>query len=145
MSVDSLQVTENASAAVATAPRITKKFIEDNIAAVIYALGSDIVEINDQDAPHGYAHLTICIIRFHNGWLSLGKSAPMSPENFNKELGRSLAYEDAFRQAWALYAFAQLEENFQVEEAAVEAATSNARNNDGESPSPNSAESKPAE
>ena len=35
----------------------------------------------------------------------IGKSAPASPENFNAELGRKFAYEDAVRQLWPLLGF----------------------------------------
>ena len=37
-----------------------------------------------------------------NGFKVVGKSAPASPENFDPEKGRELAYEDAFRQLWPL-------------------------------------------
>jgi hypothetical protein len=36
----------------------------------------------------------------------IGKSAPASPENFNAELGKKFAYEDAVRQLWPLMGFA---------------------------------------
>lgn len=41
-----------------------------------------------------------------NGFIMVGKSAPTSPENFNAELGRKLAYEDCIRQLWPLMGFA---------------------------------------
>lgn len=142
---DALQATEDASAAVAKAPRITKQFIEENIVEQLWATGDAFVAAADgpDAAQADFAHLTICLLRVSNGFIAVGKSAPMSPANFNAPLGRQLAYEDAFRQLWPLYAFAQLEEDFLVSEDLKEMMT-NARNNDGE-PSPNSAESKPAE
>jgi len=36
----------------------------------------------------------------------VGKSAPASADNFNADLGRKLAYEDAIRQLWPLMGFA---------------------------------------
>ncbi len=54
-------------------------------------------------------HLTICVIRLDNGFYLVGKSAPVDPSNFNAELGREFAHDDALRQAWPLLAFAHLE------------------------------------
>jgi hypothetical protein len=36
----------------------------------------------------------------------IGKSVPASPDNFNPDLGRKLAYEDCIRQLWPLMGFA---------------------------------------
>jgi hypothetical protein len=41
-----------------------------------------------------------------NGFIVIGHSAPASPENFNAELGRKFAYENAIRQLWPLMGFA---------------------------------------
>lgn len=41
-----------------------------------------------------------------NGFTVIGKSAPASPENFNAELGRQFAYDDAVRQLWPLMGYA---------------------------------------
>jgi hypothetical protein len=40
-----------------------------------------------------------------NGFTVIGKSAPASAANFNAELGKKLAYEDAIRQVWPLMGF----------------------------------------
>ena len=85
--MDSLEVTDRASAAVAVAPRVSKADIEAKISKVDYL---------------GYGLLTLCIITMQNGFMVLGKSAPASPENYNEQLGQQLAYEDAFRQVWPL-------------------------------------------
>ena len=77
-----------------TAPRVTKDGIEAKIRAVRYL--SDGV-------------LTICIIEMANGFKSIGKSAPASPENFDREVGHRYAYEDAFRHLWALEAYVLLD------------------------------------
>jgi hypothetical protein len=50
--------------------------------------------------------ITLCVVVMRNGFTIIGKSAPASPENFNAELGRKLAYEDAVRQLWPLMGFA---------------------------------------
>jgi hypothetical protein len=50
--------------------------------------------------------MSLCVLVLKNGWVVVGKSAPASPENFNAEYGRKLAYEDAVRQVWPLMGFA---------------------------------------
>lgn len=50
--------------------------------------------------------LSICIVVMSNGFTVVGKSAPASPENFNAEFGRELAYKDCIRQLWPLMGFA---------------------------------------
>lgn len=119
--MDSLQVTEDASAAVATAPRITKEFIEGQLRNIFYVAG-DVMLTGGYEADsrgilipvrfdqlEGYAHHTVCILTTKAGFTVIGHSAPASPENFNAELGQQLAYENAFRQLWPLFAFALLE------------------------------------
>jgi hypothetical protein len=44
-----------------------------------------------------------------SGFVVIGTSAPMSPANFDREKGAIFAYEDAIRQLWPLFAFAQLQ------------------------------------
>jgi hypothetical protein len=51
-------------------------------------------------------NLSICLLVMKNGFVVIGKSAPASPENFNRELGKKFAYEDAVRQLWPLMGFA---------------------------------------
>ena len=55
--------------------------------------------------------LTICVIQLDNGFYLVGKSAPVDPANHNAEYGRKLAYDDALKQAWPLFAFAHREKN----------------------------------
>jgi len=51
-------------------------------------------------------HLTICVILLQNGFSLVGKSAPADPGNFDAEVGRKFAREDAIRQMWALEDYA---------------------------------------
>lgn len=46
--------------------------------------------------------LTVCLVTMLNGFTVVGKAAPVSAVNFDAVRGRELAYEDAFRQLWAL-------------------------------------------
>lgn len=78
---------EEAKAIVAekTAPKVTEQSIKEKIAEVSY--------YNDD-------LLTICIITMQNGFKFVGKSAPASADNFDREVGKRYAYEDAFKQIW---------------------------------------------
>jgi N4 Gp49/Sf6 Gp66 family protein len=109
----SLQASEAAAAAVAVAPRVTLADIEAAIAArydvtgdkaTINASGVGIARACGQHNP--LKLLSICILVMKNGFTIVGKSAPASPENFNAELGRKIAYEDALQQVWPLMGFA---------------------------------------
>ena len=46
--------------------------------------------------------LTVCALTLKNGFQVVGKSAPASPANFDAELGRKIARDDARNQIWAL-------------------------------------------
>lgn len=45
---------------------------------------------------------TICALILKNGYVVVGKSAAVSMANFDEELGRKIAREDAREQIWAL-------------------------------------------
>jgi hypothetical protein len=110
----SLQATDDAAAVVAKAPRITKAFIEGEIRGVAYLNGETFIQNSsrrlDHPPPTKYSHHTICVVTVSNGFSVIGHSAPMSPANYDRELGQQLAYEDAFRKLWPLFAFADLTE-----------------------------------
>lgn len=114
--MSSLQVTDQMSAAVAVAPRVTLADIEAAIATRIDVTGREAAHMRMiEPVPVGGAWpsgvlpaldvLTICILVLKNGFTIIGKSAPASRENFNAELGRTFAYEDAVRQLWPLMGF----------------------------------------
>jgi hypothetical protein len=46
--------------------------------------------------------MTVCALTLKNGFMVVGKSAPASPENFDAELGKKIARDDARNQIWAL-------------------------------------------
>jgi hypothetical protein len=105
---ESLQATDDASAAVAVAPRVSLADIQAKIGDVYYVTG-DLIASHGTDGPVGTdpippnLHiLTVCMVVMVNGFIVIGKSAPASPDNFNTQLGRELALEDAIRQIWQL-------------------------------------------
>ena len=46
--------------------------------------------------------LTVCALTLKNGFIVVGKSAAASPENFDIELGRKIARDNARNKIWAL-------------------------------------------
>ena len=46
--------------------------------------------------------VTVCALTLQNGYVVIGKSAAASKENFDKEIVRNIAYDDARNQIWAL-------------------------------------------
>lgn len=121
--MSALELTDRQSKAVQVAPRVSKAFIESQIARTFYCTGSDMVgiaydgppDLTDTPAASMFLadlqHHTLCIVTTVNGFTVIGHSAPASPANFNEALGRQYAYENAFRQLWPLYAFALLQDH----------------------------------
>lgn len=46
--------------------------------------------------------MTVCALTLRNGYIVTGESAAASPENFNQEIGRKIARENARNKIWAL-------------------------------------------
>ena len=93
--MDSLRIGDDAAAAVQKTPnRVT--------------LDSMLLKIVSEEFlyPGFIPHLTICVLVLENGFSLVGKSAPADPENFDKDLGKRFAREDAIRQMWPLEAYA---------------------------------------
>ena len=101
----SLRDTDVAAAAVAVAPRVALADIEAKIVAR-YDFTADKAISSDAPVMEALSRLTICLLVMQNGYMVVGKSAPASPENFNRELGIQFAYEDAIRQVWPLEGYA---------------------------------------
>lgn len=118
----SLEVTERMgaeAAAVGGGPRITLDHIKDEIAYVFYVGGEDAAQAGHGEAfgrlsfEEGYKGLrtmTICIIQFKNGFNVIGQATPASARNFDPNVGKINAYENAIRQAWPLFAFSLLDQ-----------------------------------
>uniref|UniRef100_E6VGJ2 Uncharacterized protein n=1 Tax=Rhodopseudomonas palustris (strain DX-1) TaxID=652103 RepID=E6VGJ2_RHOPX len=115
----SLEQTDREAAMHAVAPRVTLADIEGAIATrfdlgqaeIFTALGAWSTNEGRDGSPPPFEivealkPLSICILVMRNGFVVIGKSAPASPANFNAELGRKFAYEDAIRQLWPLMGF----------------------------------------
>ena len=46
--------------------------------------------------------LTFCVIVLKSGFTATGESVCASPENFDPEIGRKIAYENAYNKIWLL-------------------------------------------
>ena len=46
--------------------------------------------------------MTVCALTLRNGFIVIGESAAASPENFDKDIGRKIARENARNKIWAL-------------------------------------------
>lgn len=60
--------------------------------------------------------LTFCVLVLRNGFTVTGESACASPENFDAELGRKIARQNAVQKIWPLMGYA-LKERLAAEES----------------------------
>lgn len=89
--------TEERIAAVSKAPRVTRGSIDAKIRGVSYMRRRS---------------MTLCVIELANGFQVIGKSAPVDPANFDEEIGKNLAYNDAYSQIWMLERYLLAEKLF---------------------------------
>ena len=93
-----------------TAPRVTPADIEANIASEHYftasqgKAGAGYV-IHDANDKGPLSLLTFCVLVLKNGFTVTGESACASPENFDSEIGRRVARENAKQKIWPLMGY----------------------------------------
>jgi len=75
------------------APRVTPQRIEDVITGEDYHVFDGTT-------------LTVCCLMLVNGFTVTGESACASPENFDVELGKKIARDNAKQKIWALEGYA---------------------------------------
>ena len=94
-----------------TAPRITPADIEANIKYERYftaaqgILGTE-AEVEVSEVMEAGRLLTFCVLFLNNGFTVTGESACASPENFDAELGRKIARQNAINKVWPLMGYA---------------------------------------
>ncbi len=103
-----------------TAPRVTPTDIEANIASEHYFTAEQGVEganggaatlaqrifRGDSASPHAaLGLLTFCVLVLKNGFTVTGESACASPENFDAEIGRKIARQNAIQKIWPLMGY----------------------------------------
>ena len=94
-----------------TAPRVTPQRINDVIDGEYYFTAAQGVQaaFGEQDqltrltGAHGeLSLLTFCVLRLKNGFTVTGESACASKENFDADLGRKIARQNAVNKIWPL-------------------------------------------
>lgn len=91
-----------------TAPRVTPADIEAEIVGEYYINAGEACHVafvheSDTRAPLGL--LNFCVLRLRNGFTVTGESACASPENYDAELGRKIARQNAAAKIWPLLGF----------------------------------------
>ena len=88
------------------APRLTPEDIDSKIKYVEYILPRDVCKRDNGvevfDAPLSLQTLTFCILTLENGFTVTGESACASPDNFDAEIGKKVAYQNAREKIWGL-------------------------------------------
>lgn len=103
------------------APRVTPADVDAAIASAHYFTASNgvlgayrargdahPVEGNcpSQAAEVALGLLTFCVLVLHNGFTVTGESACASPDNFDAQIGRDIAYRNAREKVWPLLGYA---------------------------------------
>ena len=115
--VDDAAIEQEIQAKADNGPRVTPADIEASIASEHYFTAADGVTgakfnaeprqtVGIDTSPLPLHLLTFCVLVLRNGFTVTGESACASPENFNAEIGRRIARENAEREIWPLLGFA---------------------------------------
>lgn len=105
------QIEQEIQAKGLTAPRVTPQRINDVIASEYYftagqGVSGEVSSREEQPCQFCYESsldlLTFCVLTLQNGFTVTGESACASPENFDAELGRKIARDNAINKVWML-------------------------------------------
>ena len=97
-----------------TAARVTPTEIEANIVSEHYftaddgaqgAFAKDNKDFAGIPVPDSLCFLTFCVLVLRNGFTVTGESACASPENFDAEIGRKIARDNAIQKIWPLMGY----------------------------------------
>lgn len=94
-----------------TAPRITPADLQANIVDCYYFTGKDgaMGALEPMTQLTGYhdqlRFLTFCVLILRNGFTVTGESACASPENFDAEIGKKIARQNAEQKIWPLMGY----------------------------------------
>lgn len=89
-----------------TIQKLTKEFLLSRIADARYV-------------HHEGTTLTHCLLTMKNGIIVDGKSACLNPADFDAEMGRKIAYDNAFAKLWELEGYARASEYEQDERSPI--------------------------
>lgn len=93
------------------APRVTPADVQAAIVACHFFTAADAIKHTEPDDYHYFSSepvlklLTFCVLRLTNGFTVTGESACASPENFDAEIGRKIARQNAEAKIWPLLGF----------------------------------------
>ncbi|MEA5104701.1 Gp49 family protein [Pantoea sp. S18] len=101
-----------------TAPRVTPSHVESIITSETYFTAADgrsganirieseggekVNQVQELDDFNQLKLLTFCVLVLENGFTVTGESACASPENFDAEIGRKIARQNAVNKIWLL-------------------------------------------
>lgn len=102
-----------------TAPRVMPADIDANIAREEYftafegivgneachPMGAAVIRASKPEDRSPFELLTFCVLVLKNGFTVTGESACASPENFDAELGRKIAKQNAVNKIWPLMGY----------------------------------------
>ena len=105
------------------APRLTPDHIDSVIQSVQYFTAGDGAYgyqtrdemVDTATYPSALDLLTFCVITLKNGFTVTGESACASPENFDAEIGKKIAYDNARGKIWLLEGYLLKEKLYQAE------------------------------
>lgn len=83
------------------APKVTAQGIEEKIRTTVYTRLPGTTT-------------TVCQITLVNGYVVLGTSACVSPENYDEEIGRAEAYKDALARIWPLEGYLLAQQRYEA-------------------------------
>lgn len=99
----SLEATDQISAAVQKTPhRVSLKHITDKILSEHFFTMDHALRGQPTPVAARLDVMTVCVLVMTNGFTFVGKSAPADPANFDTEVGRVHARDDAIRQIWPM-------------------------------------------
>ena len=98
-----------------TAPRVTPADVEASIASTFYFTAAQGAEKAARDSGSyaagspeegkSLSQITFCVLVLRNGFTVTGESACASPENFDAEIGRKIARQNAVEKMWPLLGY----------------------------------------
>ncbi|QOW46467.1 MULTISPECIES: Gp49 family protein [Acinetobacter] len=124
------QIEQEIQAKGLSAPRLTPNHIDSVVQSVHYFTAGDgyagalasSEEFNSLpegerfiNPPQQLDLLIFCVIVLKNGFTVTGESACVSPENFDPEIGKKIAYENARNKIWMLEGYLLKEKLYQAE------------------------------
>lgn len=102
MSKDEAAIEAEIQAKNLNAPRLTPQRIDDTITAEYAFRVSDALDALGMPHDPRASAMTIAILVLKNGFIVTGESAAASPENFDAEIGKKIARDNARNKIWPL-------------------------------------------